>query len=549
MGSTNRLSKLVPAIILVAMLTLTGCGALNNFYTAADRAQQRVEEMWETVAAANTPVVVNEETVDVVQETPEPDTDTGLSMPLDAGLVIGALENVLGDIYQFVSPSVVFIETSRGGAGGSGSGFVWDNEGHIVTNAHVIEGAQRIRITFSDGTRANATLVGANRDSDLAVIRVDLPADRLMPVTMGDSNLVTVGELAVAIGNPFGLESTMTVGFISGLGRSLPVDPGMLGGPTYSIPDVIQTDAPINPGNSGGVLVNGQGQVVGVTTAIASPVRASAGVGFVVPSAIVERVVPQLISEGRFAVPWLGVSGATLVPEIAEAMDLPADQRGVLVIGVLQGSPAEAGGLRGSERQANIDGLPARVGGDVIVAIGDQPVRSFEDLSAYLFRSTEVGEEVTIALLRNGERTEIEVTMQQRPGQEEPAQAVELRPGDPAMRPVWMGILGTTLVPAVAQAMELPAEQGGALLVQVVPDSPAGRVGLRAGMTPVMIEGERFLIGGDVIIGWDDAPVTDMDDLLELLDQAEPDQEVTLTLLRDGDRIEVGLTLEARPRP
>jgi serine protease Do len=544
MGHNNRRSGIIPVLVVVAMFILTGCGALSAFSSMPGEARDRVEQIRDAVSAIDAPIPVAEE---AVQETPEP--ETGLSMPLDASLVIGALENVLSDIYQFVSPSVVYIETAQGAAGGSGSGFVWDREGHIVTNAHVIAGAQRIRVTFSDGTRINATVVGTNRDSDLAVIKVDLPADRLMPVVMGDSNAVDVGELAVAIGNPFGLESTMTVGFISGLGRSLPVASGTMGGPTYNIPDVIQTDAPINPGNSGGVLVNGQGEVVGVTTAIASPVRASAGVGFVVPSAIVERVVPALIEEGFYRVPWLGVSGATLMPETAEAMDLPTDQRGVLVIEVTEGSPAELGGLRPSNREARIEGFAARVGGDVIVGIGDQPVRSFEDLSAYLFRSTDVGEVVTLTLLRNGERMEIEVTMQQRPGQDQPAQAVELEPMAPITRPVYMGILGTTLLPEVARAMELPEGQQGALMVQVVPDSPAGRAGLRASTTPVIIGSERFMIGGDVIVGWDDASVMDMDGLLDLLDQAEPGQEVRLTVVRDGDRIELRITLEARPSP
>jgi serine protease Do len=548
MRSNNARTRIIPMVILVAMFVLTGCGTLNALSALPAQAQERVEQIRDAVAAIDTPAAQPVEAVQDTPETPEPPA-TGLSMPLDASLVIGALENVLGDIYQFVSPSVVYIETAQGAGGGSGSGFVWDREGHIVTNNHVIQGAQRIRVTFSDGTRANATLVGGNRDSDLAVIKVDVPADRLMPVVMGDSNAVTVGELAIAIGNPFGLESTMTVGFISGLGRSLPVDPGVLGGPTYNIPDVIQTDAPINPGNSGGVLVNGQGEVVGVTTAIASPVRASAGVGFVVPAAIVERVVPQLIAEGFYAVPWLGISGTSIVPELAEAMDLPSDQRGVLVAEVLEGSPAAAAGLRGSARDARIDGFPARVGGDVIVAIGDQPVRSFEDLSAYLFRSTEVGEVVPLTVVRDGERIEIEVTLQQRPGQDQPAPLVQRDPGETVTQPVWMGILGLTLVPEIAEAMELPAEQQGVLLMQVVPGGPADSAGLRAGETRVTIAGEELLIGGDVIVGWDDAPVTDMDGLRALISQAEPGQEVTLTLLRGGDRVELGLNLEARPTP
>ena len=196
-----------------------------------------------------------------------------------------------------------------------GSGFVWDQNGDIVTNNHVVSGADKIEVTFSDGTIVPATLVGADPDSDLAVIKVDVPADKLHPVQLGDSSAVKVGQLAIAIGNPFGLEGTMTTGIISAVGRSLPANDNST--QSYTIPDVIQTDAPINPGNSGGVLVDVQGQVLGVTSAIESPVRASAGVGFAIPSAIVNNVVPALIKDGKYVHSWLGISGTTLVPDLA----------------------------------------------------------------------------------------------------------------------------------------------------------------------------------------------------------------------------------------
>jgi 2-alkenal reductase len=186
---------------------------------------------------------------------------------------------------------------------GLGSGFVWDTHGNIITNNHVVEGAEKIEVTFSDETVVTAELVGADPDSDLAVIRVDLPAGQLQSVQMGDSETLRVGQLAIAIGNPFGLEGTMTVGIVSALGRSLPASDGLTGGPVYSIPNVIQTDAPINPGNSGGVLLNDVGEVIGVTAAIESPVRANAGIGFVIPSSIVNQVVPELIENGSFAHP------------------------------------------------------------------------------------------------------------------------------------------------------------------------------------------------------------------------------------------------------
>jgi serine protease Do len=241
---------------------------------------------------------------------------------------VAALEGTLELIYTQVNPSVVNIQVSQAGVAGSpaipdapgspfqslapqgpqaqqalGSGFVWDTEGHIVTNNHVVDGADRIRVTFSDGTTVPATLVGADPDSDLAVVQVDLPANQLQPVQVADSTQVKVGELVVAIGNPFGLEGTMTLGIVSALGRSLPAESATTQGTAYTIPDVIQTDAPINPGNSGGVLVDDQGRVIGVTAAIESPVRANAGVGFAIPSAIVQKVVPVLIQDGGYEHP------------------------------------------------------------------------------------------------------------------------------------------------------------------------------------------------------------------------------------------------------
>lgn len=567
-----RTYRTLIAMLVVGLFVLTGCGTLDLLATLPARVEARIDALEERAADLEMPLQAP-----VVQEaTPQPEPEAVQSPPLSTNMVVAALEDAFTDIYENVSPSVVFLQVwSRGVAEvtmeglpfefpfpdepgqelplqqGTGSGFVWDREGHIVTNYHVVAGAERIRVTFADGTIVPATVVGTNRDSDLAVLEVDMPADRLMPVTLGDSDSVEVGEVAVAIGNPFGLESTMTVGFISGLGRSLPVNAGIMGGPTYSIPDVIQTDAPINPGNSGGVLLNDQGEVIGVTTAIASGTRSSAGVGFVVPSAIVERVVPVLIEDGTYAVPWLGISGATLVPEIAEAMDLPADQRGVLVAEVLDESPAEEAGVRGSDQQVTIEGQTALVGGDVIVALGDQIVRTFEDLSAYLFRSTEVGEDVGLTVLRDGERVELEVTLQARPADEAPV-VIEEEPeaeSEEAVAPVWLGIQGLTLIPPIAQVMDLPPDQEGVLVVTVEPEGPADDAGLRGGDMRMTLNGQTLRIGGDVITGWDDEPVTGMDDLRDYLSQAEPRQDITLTILREGRTLDVELTLEARPTP
>ncbi len=209
------------------------------------------------------------------------------------------------------------------------SGFVWDTQGHIVTNNHVVDGASKIVVILSDGTEVTATLVGRDVDSDLAVIQVDPAGLTLRPVALGDSTKLQVGQFALAIGNPFGLQGTMTFGIISALGRSLPAGGNLQPTqPTFTIPNIIQTDAPINPGNSGGVLLDLQGNVIGVPTAIESSGQSSSGVGFAIPSAIVQTVVQSLISTGAVQHPYLGIEGTTLTPDLAQAMGLALTQRG-----------------------------------------------------------------------------------------------------------------------------------------------------------------------------------------------------------------------------
>jgi serine protease Do len=346
---------------------------------------------------------------------------------------LAAYQGTLEQIYAQVNPSVVNVEvvatvntpfsgTPFGFNGGNtqtqqralGSGFVWDNQGHIVTNNHVIDGANKIAVTFADGTTTTAKLVGADPNSDLAVIQVNVPSSDLHPVQLADSTQVKVGQVAIAIGNPFGLSGTMTAGIISGLERSLPVgldNPNSQGGPTYAIPDIIQTDASINPGNSGGVLVDDQGQLIGVTAAIESPSNANAGIGFVIPANIVQKVVPSLIKTGKYEHPWLGISGTSLTPDLAKANNLDQSQQGVLIVDVTNNGPADRAGLQGSDRQVDISGQPAPVGGDVIVAIDGQPVKRFEDMGSYLFENAQVGQTITVTILRNGNQKDIQVKL------------------------------------------------------------------------------------------------------------------------------------------
>jgi len=430
---------------------------------------------------------------------------------------------------------------------GAGSGFVWDQQGHIVTNNHVVDQADKIEVVFSDGTTVPATVVGTDPESDLAVLSVDVPADKLQPVQLADSNQVKVGQLAVAIGNPFGLEGTMTVGIISALGRSLPTtnptEQALMQGPTYTIPEIIQTDAPINPGNSGGVLVNDQGQVIGVTSAIESPVRASAGIGFAIPSAIVDKVVPELITNGHYQYSWLGVSGATLTPELATAMNLNADQRGALVIQVTPNGPADQAGLQGSDRQVKIEDQNVPVGGDVITAIDGQPVKDFEDVVAYLVGSTKAGQQVTLTVLRQGKEEQITVKLGARPESE--SQLALAGGGVPGQ--AWLGINGVTVTPEIAQAMNLPDGQTGILVEQITLGSPADQAGLQGSYKPATISGQQISVGGDVIVAINGQSVSQMEELRAFIQNAQPGQEVTLTVLRNGEQLDIPLTLGASP--
>jgi S1-C subfamily serine protease len=484
--------------------------------------------------------------------------------------VVAALEGTLEHIYDQVNPSVVNIQVIQKEEAsapifpeipgfrffeppttpqepqirqGAGSGFVWDKEGHIVTNNHVVAGADKISVTFYDGTTVLGEVVGTDPDSGLAVVKVDLSADRLQPVQIADSTQVKVGQLAVAIGNPFALEGTMTVGFVSALGRLLPVESQNSQGPGYSIPDVIQTDAPINPGNSGGVLVDDQGQVIGVTSAIISPVSASAGIGFAIPSAIVEKVVPVLIKSGNYEHPWLGVSGVSLNPDLADAMKLKSDQRGALVMDVVPGGPADEAGLHGSDRQAKIEGQDVRVGGDVIVAIDGQPVKGFDDVIAYLASAAEIGHKVTLTVLRDGKEETIPVNLAARPKSEALSEQTQAGQTSGA----WLGIAGQTVTPETAQAMDLAEDQQGVLVGQVEAGSPADEAGLRGSYKPATINGQSLLVGGDVITALDGQPVSRIEDLQGLIRQAEPGQEVSLTVLRDSQQLQVPVTLGERP--
>jgi S1-C subfamily serine protease len=330
--------------------------------------------------------------------------------------LLSSMQNIFQQIYANVNVSVVnisvMVNVGPGMSSGEGSGFVWDTQGHIVTNNHVVENASQISVTFSDGTVVDARLVGADPESDLAVIQVDSDSVELHPIILGDSQAVKVGDLAIAIGNPYGLSGTMTQGIVSALSRSLPVDEtdGYSNG-NYTIPDIIQTDAAINPGNSGGVLVNIAGEVIGVTSAIQSSTNSNSGIGFVIPAHIVQRVMPVLITDGAYAHPRMGISGTTLTPALADEMGLDADQRGVLVVSVSPNSPADQAGLRGTSQRRNVSGRVSVDGGDIITAVDGKALKTFEELISYVFNETVVGQTISLTVLRDGREQTIELTL------------------------------------------------------------------------------------------------------------------------------------------
>lgn len=294
---------------------------------------------------------------------------------------------------------------------GQGSGFVWDDEGHIVTNYHVVENASRVEVVFADDTIVEAEVLGVDPDADLAVLQVDLPANALKPATLGDSDTLQVGQVVVAIGNPFGQEFTMTSGIVSAVGRTI-----RSGNSPFSIPQVIQTDAAINPGNSGGPLLNRHGEVIGINSQIISRSGANAGVGFAIPINIAKQIVPTLIAGEKFEYAWLGITGVTLTSEVADFMKLSAETRGVLVIDVTQDSPADEANLQGSDKTLKVEGAEYQLGGDVIVGINSQPVKNMDDLITYLIEETRPGDEVTLDVIRpNGKQETITVTLAARP--------------------------------------------------------------------------------------------------------------------------------------
>ncbi|MFL6481076.1 MAG: S1C family serine protease [Nitrososphaera sp.] len=325
----------------------------------------------------------------------------------------------LPDLFQKVEKSVVQITDSKEAdvfESRLGSGFVYDDNGHIITNHHVVNGGNnRLDVTFPDGSVYSASLIGSDPAADIAVLYVEeVPKEKLVSLSLADSSKVRVGERVAAIGNPFGLSGSLSTGIVSGVGRQIPAQEEE----GFTIPGIIQTDAPINPGNSGGPLLNMNGEVIGMNSAIYSTTGQFAGVGFAIPSNTIAQVVPSLITQGSYQHPWLGVAGRDMTPDIADRLGID-EPRGFLVMDVVAGSPAEKAGIQRGDEDAVIDGTPTKLGGDVIIAIDNNTVRKIDDILAYIEMEKSAGDDLKLTILRDGQTIEITAALSARPSQQE----------------------------------------------------------------------------------------------------------------------------------
>jgi S1-C subfamily serine protease len=398
------------SVFFLVILLLTACDGGASVYVP-------------TQAVASTPV----EDLPVSAAAQNP---TALPTPISEAIINAADAEylLLTNIYERTSPSVVNIEVVARSEESSnlldvssGSGFIYDDQGHIVTNAHVVNGAESIRVTFNDGYLTDAEIVGVDTYSDLAVLKVELEAERLLPLPLTDSDTVRVGERVIAIGNPFGLASSMTVGIVSGLGRNLRsaelIDANAI--PGFQNPAIIQVDAQINPGNSGGPLFNSHGEVIGVNTAIRSNSGIFEGVGFAVPANTVKRVIPELIEDGSVNYAWLGINAISHeqgygVAGLAEALNLPVTS-GVLISVVTQDSPAAKAGLQGGSRLVRVREREVCAGGDIIIAIDGIYVDNLDELVAHLVTHSAPGDTVNLLIVRGRETFEVPVLLEARP--------------------------------------------------------------------------------------------------------------------------------------
>ena len=463
----------------------------------------------------------------------------------------------LPDLFDHVQKSVVQVTDSAdlqqpGSISGMrlGSGFVYDTKGDIVTNYHVVSGSTNntVTVTFLDGVSYEAKIVGLDPYSDLAVVKLinlnqhpdALP--KLIPLEIANSSSLRVGEQVVTVGNPFGLSGSLTEGIISGLGRLMPAGgdqfnqpspPSQSFGnqynltvvPSFSIPDVIQTDAAINPGNSGGPLLNMKGQVIGINTAIYSNTGAYAGIGFAIPSNFILKIIPTLLSGETYKHPYLGLSGLDITPQIAKILNL-SKSSGYLIINVTKNSPASLAGLKGGNTTYNVNGVPIKLGGDVIIKIDNVNVRKVNDILSYLENHKKVGDNVSLTVLRAGnENKVITFPLISRP-------EINLNSTNPTSAPS-IGIIGLDLTPDIAKLLNI-TQSNGFLITSILSQSPASKADLRGGYIISELNGRQIQLGGDIIIKIDNTTIKNQQDIKKYLSTKKVGDSINLTIIREG---------------
>jgi 2-alkenal reductase len=400
------------ALMLVAAVACTSVGEDTSVVDVTKSAPATTISLpVDKVSTGQAITASNDESADaVIGDIPSEPQQNELAQKLTADDIVAAFESVVSGLFADSLDSIVEIMVSTAAGGGSGSGFVWDYQNHIVTNQHVIANAQSVEVSFSDGRSYRATVIGEDADADVAVLKVDTD-DKLKPIKLGDSDTAVPGQIAIAIGNPFGEEFTLTQGIVSAVGRNI-----RSGNQGFTTPDVIQTDAAVNPGNSGGPLLNRHGEVIGINAQIRSDSRQNSGVGFAVPINIAKLVVPDLIESGEFVYAWLGVSGHDVSRILALGLDLPDGTQGAYISQVISGGPAEDARLNDATRTIIIDGQQMDIGGDTVVGIDGTPIRSMADLISYLTSNTRPGDTVTLEVLEEGgDRVEKDVKLGVRP--------------------------------------------------------------------------------------------------------------------------------------
>ncbi|MGI0007444.1 MAG: S1C family serine protease [Nitrosotalea sp.] len=349
--------------------------------------------------------VLEEQKTDLTQQT----SILGNLVPSTTGSQLS-----LADLFAKSQDGVVQIVVRKTGDNSSdraiGSGIVYDLGGHIITSNHVVDNYQKIRVVFHDGQSYSANVSGTDVYADLAVIKVNADPHVLHPLPLGDSSKLRIGDAVTAIGSPFGLSGSMTSGIVSQLGRIL--NPPNL--QSFSIPNVIQTDAAINPGNSGGPLLNDHGEVIGINTAIQTDTGEFSGVGFAIPSNTMKRIVPVLIQLGHYKHPWLGISGISIDPDLADSLGI-STRAGFLIENIVSDSPASRAGLHASNQTKTIDGVKYKYGGDIITGVDSNPVSKLEDLLNYLQDNKSAGDKMILHIVRNNKNMDVTITLQERP--------------------------------------------------------------------------------------------------------------------------------------